>query len=135
MKVAQEITDKFAIGLSLLCAVHCLLLPVILILLPNLASLNLQNETFHLWMIIAVVPTSAYALTMGCKVHKQYKLVSVGLLGLGLLFIAAFFGHDLAGEVGEKALTLLGACLVVIAHAANFQKCKAEEKCPCTKAH
>lgn len=50
MKTAQEYTDNFAIGLSMLCAIHCLLLPLILVALPSLGALQLQNEAFHFWM-------------------------------------------------------------------------------------
>ena len=67
MKTVQEYTDKFAIGLSMLCAIHCLLLPLLLIALPSISALQLQNEAFHFWMLATVIPTSLYALTIGCK--------------------------------------------------------------------
>jgi hypothetical protein len=129
MKNIQVLTDKFSIGLSILCSIHCLGLPFLLVALPSLGTLQLQGEAFHMWMLIVVIPTSIYALTMGCKKHQRYRLLYWGISGLTLMISALFIGHDLAGESGEKALTLLGSILVVIAHLGNFQRCRQNKEC------
>jgi len=129
MKTAQELTDKFSIGLSMLCAIHCLLLPLLLVLLPSLGALPLQNEAFHTWMIIAVIPTSIYALTIGCKKHQRYRLLLWGVSGLILMVLAITLGHEVIGDYGEKILTLLGAALVVFAHLGNFRRCRQHKSC------
>ena len=129
MKITQELTDKFAIGLSMLCTIHCLILPLLLVLLPSLGSLQLQNEAFHLWMIAAVIPISIYALTMGCKKHQRYRLLLWGISGLVLMILAVSLGHEIVGESGEKILTLLGTILVVIAHLGNFRRCQQHKSC------
>ena len=102
MKSHQKIADKLAIGLSLACVLHCLALPIMLVLLPSLAALNLDNEAFHLWMVVAVLPSSIYALTMGCKQHKRYQLLVWGIVGLALLVLALALGEERIGEWGEK---------------------------------
>lgn len=132
MKNAQEITDKFAIGLSMLCTIHCLLVPILLVLLPSLGALQLDNEAFHTWMLIGVIPTSLYALTMGCKTHGRYLLLVLGGAGLILLTLAAVLGHEIVGEYGEKVLTVMGTTLVVLAHLSNFRHCKKQKECPCS---
>jgi carbon starvation protein CstA len=129
MKTVQEFTDNFAIILSILCAIHCLLLPLLLVALPSIGALQLQNEAFHFWMLATVIPISIYALTIGCKKHQRYRLLSWGISGLILMLMAVFFGHDIAGESGEKTLTLLGAILVVVAHWGNFRRCQQHTSC------
>lgn len=133
MKDAQALTDKLAIGLSLMCAVHCLALPVLLILLPSMAALQLDNEAFHFWMAVAVFPSSIYALTMGCRQHKRYRLFFLGSIGLTLLLLAVVLGEDGVGEVGEKILTVVGAGFVAAGHLLNFRLCYAlnHENCDC----
>ena len=74
----REITDQLSISLSLLCAIHCLIVPFVLILLPTLAVLQLDYEAFHYWMLVSVIPMSVYALTVGCKQHKRYRLPVTG---------------------------------------------------------
>lgn len=129
MKNLQVLTDKFSIGLSVLCTVHCLALPLLLVILPSLGTLQLQDEAFHMWMLIAVIPTSLYALTMGCKKHQRYRLLAWGISGLTLMIAALLIGHEIAGESGEKALTFLGSMLVVIAHIGNFKRCRQHKEC------
>ena len=46
----RQISDFAGMGLSIMCAVHCLLLPILLITLPSLVSLGLDNEVYHYWM-------------------------------------------------------------------------------------
>ncbi|MTI12948.1 MerC domain-containing protein, partial [Sansalvadorimonas verongulae] len=70
MKTLQIVTDRLAISLSFLCLMHCLALPLLLVTLPSLTVLNLENELFHVGMVAFVIPTSLYALTLGCKKHQ-----------------------------------------------------------------
>lgn len=127
MKAAQAVTDKFSIGLSLMCAIHCLALPVLLALLPSMAILQLDNEAFHLWMVVAVLPTSIYALTLGCKQHKRYQLLIWGSIGLALLVMALVLGVERIGEAGEKILTSLGAGFVAVGHWFNYRLCRSQK--------
>ena len=132
MKTTQAMTDKLAIGLSLACTLHCLALPVLLVLLPSMAALQLDNEAFHIWMVAAVLPISIYALTLGCKQHKRYQLFLWGGIGLGLLVLALALGEERIGEIGEKTLTVLGATFVAIGHWFNYRLCNTQEgKKPC----
>lgn len=127
----QTLTDKLAIGLSLLCAAHCLAFPLLMIWVPSIAALQLDGEAFHLWMLIAVIPTSVYALTMGCRKHKRYQLLFFGVVGLAFLVSAVLF-HEIIGESGEKWLTVIGAAIMAIGHFLNFRLCQShEEGCDC----
>ena len=136
MNSMKFFADKLAIGLSLTCAIHCLALPFLLIVLPNFAALNLDNEAFHVWMVVAVIPTSIYALFMGCKQHKRYELLKYGLIGLTLLILAVTLGEEVIGELWEKLLTVAGAMFVAYGHYRNFQLCQNQEDCKCdSKEH
>ncbi len=116
MNKLQQNSDKTAMGLSFLCALHCLALPFAIILVPSLAALPLADEAFHVWMVFVVLPVSIYALTIGIKGHKHYRVLLIGGAGLAILTVAAFWGHDLFGHGVEKAMTLLGAALIAYSH-------------------
>ena len=130
MKTEQAITDKLAIGLSLACMIHCLALPALLVLLPSLTALQLDNEAFHFWLVFAVIPTSAYAITLGCKQHKRYQLFVLCGTGLAML-IAALMLEERIGEAGEQVLTLLGSGLIVIGHWLNYRLCRLQSQKDC----
>jgi hypothetical protein len=125
--------DKAAIGLSFACAVHCLALPVALLMLPTLAASAVGDEHFHQWMLMVVLPTSLIALIMGCHKHRDIKVLRLGLLGLLLLSLTAFFGHELLGEIGEKISSVLCASLIAVAHFKNHRLCK-QAKCRCASS-
>ncbi len=124
MKTLSTGIDKVAISLSFLCAVHCLVLPVALVMLPALAATTFGDESFHKWMLVAVLPTSLVALTMGCRRHRNMSVMAIALPGLAILTFTAFFGHDLLGESGEKTASLLGASLIALSHFRNHALCK-----------
>ena len=124
MKTFQPAMDRAAIGLSMLCAVHCALMPVALTLLPAAASTPLAGEDFHRMMLLGIVPLSVVALLTGCRRHKSPYVAALGLGGLGILLIAAFAGHHLMGEAGEKIATLVGAATISLGHIQNQRLCR-----------
>lgn len=126
----QAIADKTAISLSFICTLHCLAVPLTVALLPTMTAINLGDEAFHLWMVIAVIPTSILALSMGCKKHRDYRVLLLGISGLSLLILAAFFGHDFLGESGETAATVLGAIFIAAGHLLNHRLCQ-RSHCEC----
>lgn len=130
MKQLQTIADKAAISLSFICALHCLATPFAVALLPALAAINLEDEAFHLWMAIAVIPASLFALSMGCKKHRDYRVALLGITGLSLLIFAAFFVLDLFGESAEKNITVLGAIIIAASHLLNSRLCQ-QNYCEC----
>lgn len=123
---AQTATDKTAISLSLLCTFHCLATPLLIALLPVLSGLSLENEAFHLWMVVIVLPISLYALTMGCKKHQRKQVLVVGGIGLFILVMTVILGHEILGDVWEKILTVLGSGFVSVAHIRNYRLCQSQ---------
>lgn len=128
MSSLRTITNSLAIGLSGMCFLHCLIIPLVIVLLPSLAALPLENEAFHLWIVLLAIPAGLYSLTMGCKQHKRYQLLALGAFGLTLLVLAVLFGES-AGELFEKSLTVIGAIIIAYAHIQNHRLCKKTDDC------
>lgn len=129
MNRAQLYADRLAISLSFLCVLHCLALPLLVVMLPSVIALYFEGEAFHLWMIVAVIPTSLYALMMGCKQHQRYRLLVMGAMGLSLLVAALLLEGTEIGERFEKILTVLGSVLIVIGHLLNYRLCQRTHDC------
>ncbi len=123
MSKIQIVLDKFTVGFSVFCAIHCVLTPIAMVILPALAATIFGDEKFHLLMLIGVLPSSVIALTMGCRKHKEWSVVILGLIGLAVLTFTAIFGHDLFGHTGEKYFTLLGATIIAYSHIRNHKLC------------
>ena len=123
---AQKLLDRLAIGMSGLCVLHCLVTPVLLILIPVLASTIVADETFHIILLVFVLPASSLALLLGCRRHKDWIVPSLGALGLTQLAVIAFFGHELLGETGETAATVVSSLVLAVSHFRNHRLCRSD---------
>lgn len=122
MTKLQLMSDKAAVGLSLLCVIHCLFLPIILILMPALTGLLAFNdELFHRMLLVAVVPISAIALVIGYLHHRSHRVLLIGLVGLTILIVTSALGHAIVGKHGEIALTVLGTSIIAYGHFLNYR--------------
>ncbi|MFT6724295.1 MAG: hypothetical protein ACJARN_001160 [Arenicella sp.] len=124
-------TNNLAIGLSASCVIHCLASPLLIVLLPSLTALQLNNEAFHSWLLMGVVPSSLFSLLMGCKQHRFYRVLITGLCGLLFLVSAVLVEGFEHGELIEKVLTVIGAGIVAFAHYSNFCLCRQHSSCEC----
>tara|TARA_Y100000590_G_scaffold213754_1_gene242267 strand:+ start:2395 stop:2790 length:396 start_codon:yes stop_codon:yes gene_type:complete len=116
--------DKFAIYLSVLCAVQCLILPISLLFIPAFSLLPLADESFHELLLLFVIPISAFAMISGCRKHKIYNIIFYVIAGLGIMIVSAVWGHDLFGETGEIVSTLVGTSILSFGHVKNRKLCK-----------
>jgi len=132
--------DRVGILLSLLCTVHCILLPVATLLLPW--SNHFTNSvTFH-WLIAAiVVPVGLFAFVRGYMAHRRMWVIVTGVAGIALLvmglllpeghlFVFDHSHHSFGSEHDhntffnqEGLLTLIGSLVLVIAHIGNLRSC------------
>ena len=116
--------DKLAVSTSALCAIHCLSLPLLLGFLPALGSTIFGQESFHTMLLWLVIPLSLFALSMGCRKHKDLRVLLIGFAGLVVLIAAAVMGHDLLSETGERVMTLIGASAIAAGHLRNYSLCR-----------
>lgn len=120
-----QIGDRLAVGISLLCAVHCFLTPILVALLPSVQALSIiDDEAFHSWLLMGVLPTSFLTLVMGCRRHKKYSFFLLGILGLFVLVSAGLWIEEHLGCDYERWATLAGSCIIAIAHANNYRLCR-----------
>ena len=127
MQISSMKMDKAAIGLSFACVVHCLLTPIAIVMLPALGSTFLKEDMFHYGILFLVLPTSLFALGLGCRKHKRLEILLIGLLGLFVLFLVLILGEEAIGETGEKITTVAGTAIVGFAHLRNFRLCQSAD--------
>ena len=117
--------DKFAVFLSGVCVVHCLLTPIILTILPVVAaSALIEDVLFHQAILWLVLPTSCIALFIGCRKHKDLLIAGSGIVGMLLLIFIAFFAHDLITSLQEKVTTSLAGLILAYSHLRNYKACQ-----------
>ncbi len=120
----RTIADGLGIAASTACAIHCVLVPALLITGTVLPVSFLADEAFHKAMLWVILPAAIVAFGIGCWRHKDRRVLVLGMIGLTGIVLAAVVLHDLVGEVGERIVTVLSAGVLVAAHYRNFQLCR-----------
>lgn len=140
--------DSLAVGMSMMCAIHCLVTPALIIFLPLLATTFWVHQDFHLWMMLLVLPTTGFAMFLGCRKHKDKWVLALGVAGLLILSAVAVHGSFLgvpeahtAGDnclhciqAGSRSLVdpisltnFFGGLLLIFGHARNFLLCRKQD--------
>lgn len=105
--------DGIAIGLSGLCAIHCVA-TAILVGLFSSATVLLAPAIHETGLGIAMI-LGGLALGHGALHHGRLLPVAIGSLGLGIMAGALTLGH----EGGEAVYTILGVTLLASGHVLN----------------
>jgi len=122
MTVIIRNLDRFAIALSGVCLVHCLLLPFAIALMPLLAIGIGSDEHLHELMLWVVLPVSLVGLSLGWHRHRRSDVLALGLAAMVVLAFAGTWGHANLSQLAEVALTVPGSLALAVAHLLNFRQ-------------
>ncbi|MEM6857502.1 MAG: MerC domain-containing protein [Pseudomonadota bacterium] len=108
---SRNLSDRAAVGLSVLCILHCLALPILAVSLP-IAAIAAEAEWVH-WMfaVLAVAASGSVAL-WGHGARNPGFLIPVSLGAV--LIIGALFAEGFG--VDETLPTVIGGVLIAFAH-------------------
>ena len=121
----RPVADAVGLTGSVLCALHCLIVPVSLLFGPTGPVSLVEDEFFHRVLLWVVVPAALLAFTIGCLAHKDRWVLLLGSVGLVSLTAAFTVLHDVLGEAGERWAAILASGLLIGAHVRNFRLCRA----------
>ncbi|MBK7884997.1 MAG: MerC domain-containing protein [Chitinophagaceae bacterium] len=117
--------DALGIGTSLLCAIHCALLPAIASTLPVFGINIINNVLFEWGMIIFACLIGCYALIHGfIKHHKNFTPLLI--FATGFLFLVS--KQVLHGTLPEYWLLSFAVLFITGAHYYNYKLCH-QSKC------
>lgn len=109
--------DRWAIGLSGLCAVHCFASAVLVALAASAGGL-LLNPLIHEVGLSFAILLGAVALGRGVFLHGYVMPLAIGSFGLGVMAGAISLPHD-GGS--ETVWTLIGVGLLALGHDLNHR--------------
>ena len=110
--------DRLGISASILCVVHCLLTPMLVVFLP-LVGATLARGWFHAAIIATVVPVAIFALWKGYRVHRQTHILWMGAFGFVAIALAAVFGAE--HNAIETGFMVAGGLVLSAAHYLNMR--------------
>ncbi|NNK80140.1 MAG: MerC domain-containing protein [Flavobacteriales bacterium] len=125
-KILNIDLDVIGASASLLCAVHCALVPLILTF-GMLGGISFLADPF--WDIIFISSAAILALTSlvnGYRNHhKNIRPMVTAVLG----FLGIILGHTLLHNLFGDVLSVLGGSLIAYAHFLNYKACRTCKLC------
>ncbi len=117
LKLKKGFWDRLGIGLSSICAIHCLLVPVAIALIPLWPAFEEFHEYTHLIFFLAIAPTVVLSLQ---RKHESLTVSILLISGVIVIFFAWYF-NQYVGEYGEAGITLIGSLLLIRGHWVNYR--------------
>lgn len=119
-KFRRNLLDKLGLSISVVCAVHCLIMALLPFILPSLVESgccsDCEDWTFHSVSAIAVLFIALAVFARPCTLRDKSQLLKLAG-GFALLFSPLLF-HQIADY--ESVLTVLGTLFIASAHWQNL---------------
>lgn len=122
--------DKIGIGVSTVCAIHCLATPFILLLFPALTVMP-DDKLIHEFFLCLVVIIGGLAFLRGFRTHSLIGPPLLGFVGFATVLYGLYtlepHVHHAAHHHGyeiDSIETLIGSAVLVWAHIWNMKVCK-----------
>ncbi|WP_241698013.1 MerC domain-containing protein [Rheinheimera pleomorphica] len=125
LAIVRNVFDKVGITVTSLCAIHCIMLPIILPVLPLMGLSVAHNHAFERVMLLVTIVLGFIALFIGFHRYHR-KLYPFYSLFLGVFI---YWQRDVWGHEYEHAVLIVGASLVVLAHVMNMRLCNSCNSC------
>jgi multisubunit Na+/H+ antiporter MnhC subunit len=113
--------DRLGAGGSLLCAIHCALLPLVIALLPSLGITALGGDAFEFGFVLFATGLGLVSLILGYRRHGEVRALSLLVPGLAILWIGVLYAPLHHTLVLHAIAMTIGGTLVGLAHLANLR--------------
>ena len=116
--------DGLGIAASMLCAIHCAVLPLLFTSLPLLGIDIIQNKSFEFGMIALAFVIGTYALYHGFRRH-HHRMIPVILFTVGFAFLVT----KEVLPVHRVWMVFPALIFIIGAHILNFWYCQKAKHC------
>ena len=121
----HQTLDKAGAGMSAACAIHCILMPFVIGILPVLGLGFLADHEVEIAFVSFSILLALTSLVWGFRTHGKGHLFV--LLFLSALLIAS--GLFLVSESHHIYFVVAGALGISVSHALNLKLCKSCKEC------
>src|SRR5690348_17958441 len=115
----STLVDRVGATASLLCAVHCALLPFVLALLPLIGLEFLAGHTFERIFVVCAATLASASILFAYRRHRRPHALFLMVPGIALLLFGIAIDLD-AHVLVHTASVVTGGVLVASAHVTNL---------------
>ncbi|RNF81856.1 MerC domain-containing protein [Montanilutibacter psychrotolerans] len=117
----RRLLDRLGATGSLLCALHCALLPLVIAALPTLGVSGWLGDGFEFAFVAFATGLGLFSVVWGFRRHHAVRALSLLLPGLAVLWLGVLY-QPLHHSVLPHAIVMtFGGTLVGLAHLANLR--------------
>lgn len=118
-KAPSALFDKIGAVLGFACAIHCILVPLALGVLPALGLGFLADEGVDHTIVGVATVFAAIAAFIGWRTHHERRIVLAFAGSIGLLFLAHAAGEH---SLGARMISVAGGLGLAAAHLWNTRR-------------
>jgi hypothetical protein len=112
--------DRVGATGSMLCAVHCAALPLVLAIVPAIGA-GFANHTFEVGFIAFASLLGLTSLILGYRQHRVGRALLLLVPGIALLWTAVFFERLHDSTIAHAIAMTIGGTLIACAHLLNLR--------------
>ena len=116
-----HLADRFGFAASMLCAIHCAALPLVLALLPSFGIGVWLGEGFEQAFVLFATLLGLFTMAWGYRRHRAVRALWLLLPGLAVLWVGVLYAPLHETLVAHAVAMTLGGTLVGLAHLANLR--------------
>ena len=106
---------------SLLCAIHCALLPLLIAALPTFGLATAWGGRFEEAFVLFATLLGLYSMLSGYRRHRLLQAIALLLPGLAILWLGVLNTAIHESGLPHALVMTLGGSLVGLAHLANLR--------------
>ena len=117
----RRLLDRIGATGSIVCALHCALLPVVIAVLPSLGIAAWLGDGFEQAFVLFATLLGLFSVVWGYRRHGAVRALGLLLPGLAVLWIGVLYAPLHHALVPHAVAMTLGGTLVGLAHVANLR--------------
>ncbi|MCI5072288.1 MerC domain-containing protein [bacterium] len=129
--------DLIGICCSSLCAIHCLLTPILLVSLPSLGK-YFENQWVHISFFAAMTALALWTILRHYKMHQSKTIFALLILGIAVTALGFLPPEGFSpthqhqhshphNHIWEEACFIIGGLMLFIGHIMTIRKYKCWE--------
>ena len=117
----RSLLDRLGATGSLVCALHCALLPILIATLPALGVAAWLGDGFERAFVLFATLLGMFSVVWGYRRHHAVRALGLLVPGLAALWLGAYFTPLHSALIPHAVAMTLGGTLVGLAHLANLR--------------
>ena len=118
---SRSLLDRIGATGSLLCAIHCALLPLVIAVLPSLGVAAWLGSGFEEGFVLFATGLGLFSMVWGYRRHRAVQALSLMIPGLAVLWFGVLYQPLHQSLIPHAIAMTFGGTLVGLAHLANLR--------------